>query len=352
MPHSPLIIVLSALLFFGLFSGTTVFRAPKPSPLVKVLPGLPATKSPGAVLWKALVTGDDRGFSRADKKTYYRLGLGHLFTPSGVHLATLQPLLKYFRNLTGFFAFIGLLSTFLPGLQALARVAWVKLVPGGAKHLWVFMTVMLLEGALVSWKLHPLSWTCSWLFLGLSWFAPPRWKVLWFMFAQMLLCWVLQQPFSIFAPLANLIATIPMMVLFPLTLLFAVIPSFFIHDWIEMALSWFHYSVLFFDQIHTFVPALMPHAGHLVLILAWLQLRDRQRWLLPILLLGLSAPVGTFKNPSPSLSKWEAVPVDGLWMDYLSCRQKWKGDRWEENCRPTRNVRRQKIKTKKLSYLR
>jgi|GEM_PF-5763483 len=352
MPPSPLIIVLSALLFFGLFSGPTVFRAPKPSPLVRVLPGLPKTKSPGAILWKALVTGDDRGFSRVDKKTYYRLGLGHLFTPSGVHLATLQPILKHFRNLTGFFAIIGLLSTLLPGLQALARVAWVKLVPGGGKHLWVFMGVMLLEGALVSWKLHPLSWACSWLFLGLSWFSPPRWRVLWFMFAQMLLCWVLQQPFSVFAPFANLLATLPMMILFPLTLLFAVVPSFFIHDWIELALTGFHCSVLYFDRIHAFIPVLMPHSGHLGFVLAWLQLQSRQRWILPVMLLALSAPVGTFKKTSPSLSKWEAVPVRGEWNKGLKCGNKWRGDRWEENCRPTRFVRRQKNKTKKLSYLR
>lgn len=351
MPRSPLIIVLSALFFFGLFAGPTVFRAPKPSPLLRVLPGLPEAKGPGAILWKALVTGDDRGFSRADKKTYYRLGLGHLFTPSGVHLATLQPVLKYFNNLTLFFALIGLISTLLPGLQALARVAWVKLVPGGAKHLWVFMGVMLVEGALVSWKLHPLSWTCSWLFLGLSWFAPPHWKVLWFMFAQMLLCWVLQQPFSIFAPVANLLATVPMMVLFPLTLLLAVVPKFFLHGLLEMALSWFHHSVLFFDQIHNFIPAFMPHAGHLLLVLAWLQLRDRQRWALPIIMLALSAPVGTFKKASPSLSKWEAVPV-GVWEVGLKCQNKWRGDRWDENCRPTRTARRQRMRTKKLSYLR
>jgi hypothetical protein len=351
MPHSPLIIVLSATLFFGLFQGTKVFRPPTPSPLVRILPGLPTNKSPGAILWKALVTGDDRGLSRIDKKTYYRLGLGHLFTPSGVHLATLQPLLRHFRNLTGFFALVGLLSTFLPGLQALARVAWVKLVPGGAKQLSVFMSVMLLEGALVSWKLHPLSWTCSWLFLGLSWFTPSRWRLLWFLLAQMLLCWVLQQPFSLFAPLANLIATLPLMLLFPLTLLFAVIPYFFIHTWIESALTIFHQSVLWFDQVHQFIPALSPHAGHLLLLMAWLMLRGRQRWSLALMLLSLSSPLQTFKKSSPSLSQWEAVP-SMFESERLSCRNRWREDRWEENCRPTRTVRRQRIKTKKLSYLR
>ena len=351
MPHSPLIIVLSATLFFGLFQGTQVFRPPRPSPLVRVLPGLPPTKSPGAILWKALVTGDDRGFSRQDKKSYYRLGLGHLFTPSGVHLATLQPLLKYLRNLSGFFALVGLLSTFLPGLQALARVAWVKLVPGGAKHLGIFMGVMLVEGALISWKLHPLSWTCSWLFLGLSWFAPPRWRLLWFILAQMLLCWVLQQPFSLLSPVANLLATLPLMFLFPLTLFFAVIPYFSIHAWIEKALTFFHQGVLWFDQVHRFIPALSPHAGHLLLILAWLMLRDRQRWILALMLLSLSSPLETFKKTSPSLSQWEAVP-SGHELDGLRCRNKWREDRWEENCRLTRTVRRQRIKTKKFSYLR
>ena len=351
MPHSPLIIFLSATLFFSLFQDTKVFRPPKPSPLIRILPGIPTNESPGAILWKALVTGDDRGLSRSDKKTYYRLGLGHLFTPSGVHLATLQPLLRYFKNLTGFFAFVGLLSTFLPGLQALARVAWVKLVPGGAKHLAVFMTVMLLEGILVSWKLHPLSWTCSWLFLGLSWFSPHRWRLLWFLLAQMLLCWVLQQPFSLFAPLANLITTLPLMLLFPLTLLFAVIPQFFFHTLIEAALTLFHESVLWFDQVHMLIPALSPHAGHILLILCWLVLRDRQRWVLPLILMGLSSPLETFKKTSPSLSQWEAVPY-GLESNGLRCLNKWREDRWEENCRPTRTVRRQRKKTKKFSYLR
>lgn len=339
-------------MFFGLFSGPTVFRPPKPSPLARVLPGLSRNKTPGATLWKALVTGDDRGFSRSDKKTYYRLGLGHLFTPSGVHLATLHPILKHFRNLSGFFVLIGLLSTLLPGLQALARVAWVKLIPGGPESLGIFMGVMLIEGALISWKVHPLSWTCSWLFLGLSWFSPARWRVLWFLLAQMLLCWVLQQPFSIFAPVANLMASIPLLLLFPLALLFAFIPSFFVHAWIETALGGFHQSVLWFDQIHTHLPPLIPHAGHLTLILAWLLLQGRQRWLLPFILLTLSAPTNTFKKSAASLSQWEAVPVNGIWEAGLRCRNKWKGDRWEENCRPTKSVRRQKRQTRKLSYLR
>lgn len=351
MPHSPLIIVLTATLFFGLFQGSKVFRPPTPSPLVRILPGLPLNKSPGAILWKALVTGDDRGFSRSEKKTYYRLGLGHLFTPSGVHLATLQPLLRYFKNLAGFFACVGLLSTFLPGLQALARVAWVRLVPGGSKKLPVFIGVMLLEGVFVSWKLHPLSWTCSWLFLGLSWFTQPRWRLLWFVLAQLLLCWVLQQPLSLLSPIANLLATLPLMLLFPLTLLFAVLPCFFIHAWIESALTIFHQSVLWFDQVHRFIPALSPHAGHLLLLLAWLILRDRQRWSLTLILLSLSSPLETFRKTSPSISQWEAVP-SSLESETLRCRNKWREDRWEEICRPTRSVRRQQIRTRKLSYLR
>lgn len=351
MPHSPLIIVLSAVFFFGLFQESRVFRAPKASPLSSVLPGLPITQSQGAILWKALVTGDDRGFSRMDKKTYYRLGLGHLFTPSGVHLATLKPFLKCFHNLSGFYALVGLLSTFLPGLQALARVAWVKLVPGGGKILGVFMSVMLLEGALVSWKLHPISWTCSWLFLGLSWFTPPRWRLLWFVCGQMLLCWVLRQPFSLFAPLVNLLATIPLLFLFPLALIFALFPCFFVHALIESALTCFHENILRFDKVHEFLPALSPHAGHLVLLLAWLVLRGRYRWSLALVLLTISSPLGTNKMTSPRLSQWEAVP-SRLDTDGLRCRNIWREDRWEENCRPTRTVRRQNLRTKKLSYLR
>jgi hypothetical protein len=116
-------------------------------------------------------------------------------------------------------------------------------------------------------------------------------------------------------------------------------------------LTIFHQSVLWFDQVHRFIPALSPHAGHLLLLLAWLILRDRQRWSLTLILLSLSSPLETFRKTSPSISQWEAVP-SSLESETLRCRNKWREDRWEEICRPTRSVRRQQIRTRKLSYLR
>jgi hypothetical protein len=153
------------------------------------------------------------------------------------------------------------------------------------------------------------------------------------------------------------------MILFPCALLFAPIPTFFIHPWIESALTLFHEGVLFCDRIHNTIPALSPHFGHLVLLLGWILLRGRQRRFLALLLIILSAPLETFKKSSPSSSRWEVVPTSHAtivatrgqtqhWSDGVSCRMKWRGDRWEENCRPTKRVRRQKIITKKLSYLR
>ena len=356
MRFIPLSIIVSSLIFFTLFVGKSHYRPRHSSRLAQLLPGLPsATSSSGALLWRALITGDDKGMSSKDKTTYYRLGLGHLFTPSGVHLATLNPLLKHLPSLSFCYALMALLCAYTPGLGALGRVAIAKAVPA-ARHSWpLFATVLLIEGWLFSWQAQPLSWTCSWLFLGLCWFSPQRLQAVWFLIGQMLLCWVFQQPLSLFSPVANLFAALPLALLFPAALLLSALPTTFVHGWLEAALTHFHNSVLWFDQIHLLVPPLSPHFGHVLCGVLWLTLPTRLRPGLGLGILLLTSPLGTQRLKAYSLSRWEIVPATSAvvvgsfnykasWSDGTKCQRRWKGDGWEENCRPPKRKAAKKTK--------
>ncbi len=361
MRFIPLFFMLSSLGFFWVFMGNpSLPRAQRPSPLVHLLPGIPSTPSPGAVLWKALVTGDDRGLSRENKKTYFRLGLGHLFTPSGVHLATLEPLLRFIPHLSWFYLLIASLGWQVPGLAALSRVAWLKAIPAGDRSWLIFASALLLEGMALSWRTHSLSWTCSWLFLSLCWFSPQRLRPLWFLLAQMLVSWVFQQPLSLLAPLANILAALPLALIFPMIFFLSPCPHFFLHAWAEKALTQFHHGVLWLDQSHHFLPALAPHAGHVICGLMWLLLPAKRRHWLALSLLLLLAPLELQKKKAYSLSQWEITPAPraqiikqekfkSVWSDGTKCQLYWKGDGWEEVCRSTIRKSGKRIKTRKPS---
>jgi len=231
MRYIPLFFLLSSLGFFALAKPNFF----KPHALGRAfhhrLPGLPQnTQTAGSYLWKALVTGDDSQFPRLEKRVYYHLGLGHLFTPSGVHLSYLSPLFKLFRYSGWLLVILALLGATHPDLLALSRVAWIKSLSKLSHLPSVFIIVLMLEGILNSWERSYLSWVCSWLFLGLSWFTPYYWRIPWFTLAQILLCWVLMQPFSTLAPVCNLLVSLPLVFLFPAVLISSFIPSFFLHD--------------------------------------------------------------------------------------------------------------------------
>lgn len=357
MNRNALIILTSSLFFFAWFSGAKPFRfIPKPS-YKTVLQGIPQDDHKGALLWRAIVVGDDKGFSRQEKHMYYQLGLGHLFTPSGVHLATLNPLWRLLPATTLIMFLVGLSMSWINGLGALARVSFAKAIPKSLFNFKSFSLIMFAEGALLSWNNHPLSWTCSWLFLGLSWFSPKDKRFLWFVLAQMTLCWVLLKPFSLLAPLMNFIVGIPLLVLFPVALVLSPFPILVLQTKLVLFFEMLHQFVIWVDQWHLALPPIKPHAGHLFIFLGWILTSGRVRIkVLPIILLLLSHPLNLFPNKSPSLNMWEYAPsqtsrvMNGIsFSEDWKCRQVWLEARWEVKCRPSKRGGK---KLKKLSLMR
>lgn len=172
------------------------------------------------------------------------------------------------------------------------------------------------------------------------------------MLGQLVLCWALMQPFSLLSPLANLIAGICMMLLFPLVLGLSFIPHFVLHQWVAILLDIFHQGVLRFDGVHSYLPALQPHAGHILFLTLWLCLRGKRRCWLALCCLLLSSPLDGVKKANHSMSRWEVVPFKsavylggGRYSDGVQCK-------WREGlrCRPPSGGRQKKLK--KLSLKR
>ncbi len=342
MNRYPLMILILSLCFFALFKSHSYRSHRTHFALASNLPGLPPPDSHSAILWRALVTGDDQGFNRQDKGRFYVLGLGHLFTPSGTHLATLNPILKHLRFLPLIYIFLGCLLTFRPELSALNRVVWLKSAPSSQKIFLLFLSLILLEGAFISWKSQGLSWSCSFLFLGLCWFTPKEWTPLWFISGQILLCWVFQQGYSLMAPLVGTVMNIALLLIFPIILVLSFIPPFWVHELALTALNLIYEFVLLIDKIHLYLPAIAPHFGHLALSVAWIVIKER-RWL-ALILFFLSAPSGPVIKNTESTSRFEALPSPEAYIEYLAgnsalysdglkCKIEFKNNIWRESCR-------------------
>ena len=362
-----LLLLLSTLLGMYAVSGHIHFRKSPASPLIKVLPGLPSTKNVGTGLWIAMITGDDRGIPKETKTIYYQLGLGHLFTPSGTHLAALSPLMRFIPKARFTFFPIALAGLFLPGFLALTRVAWMKGLSAHRKGLSFFCFFMIIEGVCYSWRVSPVSWLCSWLFLGLTYFAPRRTIVLWYLIGQMLLGWCFHQGFSLFTFPAALLLGIPLVLIFLPLFLASLVPWSILHGGLLWMLNCIHQGVVWVDTFHHIIPPLSLHAGHLMVGIALIMLpRQIKTHGLAALLVALSAPTGDWQIEKTQSSKWEIVaapdavithvsyrPTHTLtsWSDGSSCRHQLVQGIWNENCRAKKHARQNK-KFKKLSSLR
>lgn len=340
--------LLTAIFGFWIFQSVSFYSRQKSSPL-HALYGLPRVKTDAASLWRAMVTGDDNSLAKPLKQTYFRLGLGHLFTPSGVHLAVLKPIIRSWPSMRFFYPLLALFSMFCPGLLALGRVAWVKTFHQQTRHLCGFMMVLLLEGYLFSWERSPLSWVCSWLFLGLTIFAPRSLLWAWYLVAQMLLCWIWHQPFSWLALPANAILGTFLALFFPFLILGSFLPPTPLHSLLLSILDCWHNLVLKMDSLHRIVPGWYPHAGHIIIGALLLSGgRRHRRWSIALSLLMLSSPTGPWEKLNQSAPRWLATPaahafpksihsIQGKtlihWSDGTKCRAILRIGTWDEKCR-------------------
>lgn len=163
-------------------------------------------------LWESMLTGRTAPVARWIKDKYKSLGLNHLFTPSGFHLsAVLLPLMKLIKSerwqvVILFILAAGVFS--LSGQGALKRMALIKLQQRWFDQKSGFLVAMLMDMLFGSFFNSPLSFTYSFLFLGLI-YSGNSWLFLWFFFAQALIAYFQGELISplilIFSPLLNLI---------------------------------------------------------------------------------------------------------------------------------------------------
>ncbi len=314
-------------------------------------------------LWESILTGRSAPLSRYMKERYQKLGLNHLFTPSGFHLsAVLFPFLKFLKSINHrliFLFLIGVALIFLPGLGALKRMLLIKL----NQNIWGlhagFIIAMYLDILFGTFQNSALSFTYSFLFLGII-YAGFKGILLsiWFFIGQILLAYFQDLDISplllFFSPILNFGFAILMPILFLL--------SFPLWDW-QLSIGVFilrqlQWLVDQFALIIQKVPSLEINCV-LLLIIFFIIIR---RWKpVAVLFLFFCSGLNLDRQRNPNTSTNEFTPQSyvlkiaydkkdiRVYFEDGTCRLRLIRGIWWESCSPRRrsNVRK---KIKKLSY--
>lgn len=312
-------------------------------------------------LWESMLTGRSAPLAKWMKERYQRLGLSHLFTPSGFHIsAVLFPFMKIIPGKFHLFLilFLGLGVSFLPGMGALKRMLLIK---GHQKVLGLhlgFILALLLDMFWGSFQNGALSFTYSFLFIGIIYSrARGLSLIVWIFLGQILIAYFQNADVSplllIFSPILNFAFGISMPLLFILAFPlwhWQLWPGLFILKCLQTIVD-------SMAQVSMTLPQLEVHMGLLILIV--LCLRRKKSFILAGLLL-LSSSLNLDRSRTPSLPSNEtALQGKILRVVYTekeirvlrsdgNCRMKLVRGFWWENCSPKRGSRVKKLK--KLSY--
>lgn len=178
-------------------------------------------------LWESMLTGRSAPLATWMKSRYQQLGLNHLFTPSGFHLsAVLWPLMKFLPSpkhqiLVLILIALGLLC--VPGQGALKRMVQVKIHQKTFGFKFGFISALLMDVLFGSFQDGALSFSYSFLFLGIVYSGIKGFRlILLFFLGQVLLAFFQDAALSplilIFSPLLNFAFGISMPLLFLLAL--------------------------------------------------------------------------------------------------------------------------------------
>ena len=172
---------------------------------------------PTAALHYAILTGDKSKLRKKTRESFRKLFLLHFLTPSGLHLGFIITLLCCLSRkllwltpalflLDGFYAAKRVLFLFYLGFLKLPRT-------------WVFFCFFALDFLFGSFAKNPLSFSLSFLFLGII-YTGPGYRSLFFPFlaAQITVSFFLEQSFSLSGFILGLILTPLLIASFPLYL--------------------------------------------------------------------------------------------------------------------------------------
>lgn len=306
-------------------------------------------------LWESMLTGRAAPLSRMLKDKYKALGLNHLFTPSGFHLsAVLFPFLKLIKGKYHLYVLLllGFGLFFLPGLTALKRMLTIKTHQNVFGHHLGFILALLTDMMFGSFQEGALSFTYSFLFLGIMYSGLKSFSlIIWFFFAQIILAYFQNADVSpvllLASPVLNLLFGIAMPALFLL--------AFPLWDWqlftgigmIKILQS----VVTFFSNVSLHLPMIEIHS--VILILLCLFVFKKYQFAFAVFLF-VSSSLNLDRESIPALPSKEFVPQGKIvetfyrekdvlvYFEDGKCRMKLVQGFWFENCSPVRRSSRRK----------
>lgn len=314
-------------------------------------------------IWESMLTGRTAPLSRWIKDRYRLLALNHLFTPSGFHLsAVLMPIFKFIKNTKGqlfFMMTLGLGLFWVPGMGALKRMVLIKSHQKLFGLKTGFFMALLLDIFFGSFQDSTLSFTYSFLFLGIIYSGSSRVALIFLIFAgQMAIAFFQGTQVSplliILSPLLNLCFGFLMPALFALAL-----PMW---GWQVKSGLFLLNSLQWIVDLSAKAVSLFPFWEiHCITLVAFYCLFTNRRRFLYLLLIILSNTLNPSMNDIPSAAAYEYAPKGEIKKEIIKddkelvyfkdgkCERTLVSGMWWEKCSPLRKSTK-KNKFKKLSY--
>ena len=312
-------------------------------------------------LWESILTGRSAPVSGWIKIQYAKLGLNHLFTPSGFHLSALTTPLFCFikRNQFQFILLIiiSVLTYIFNVPSALKRMSLVKVHQKIFGIRFGFLMAFLLDIVTSISNISMISLTYSFLFLGIIYSGEKKgWIVILFFIGQILIAFnqelLISPLILLFSPILNLLFSLAMPFLFLL--------SWPLNDLqLKLGLSILkalqtcvELMAITIEAFPQFLPDLFS-----ILILFGLLVANKKMILFSLLL--SSSVLNLDLQKYPGTSTYEFIPQGPIkeikdsrffYSDGTCKRSLIKGFWWEK-CSPKRRGSIRKKTTKKLSYL-
>ena len=310
-------------------------------------------------LWESILTGRSAPLSKWMREKYSSLGLNHVFTPSGFHLsAILFPFMKIFKQQQHqlfIFLIIGIGLMFVSGMSALKRMVLIKSAQKITSLKTGFVIALLLDILFGSFQSNILSFTYSFLFLGIIYSGMEGLKLLIaFFFSQTLIAYFQDNDVSLLIILFSPILNFSFGLIMPLLFLLAA-PLW---DW-QLGCGIFLLKIVqalvdFSAYCISFMPTLEINIVTLVLIVFLIY----RKWKSAIaIMLCFSTSLNLSRTKIPHWGKYEFSPQGihvltkynerNVFVKFTdgSCRMMLVRGMWFENCSPLkRGSRKKKIK--------
>ncbi len=289
-------------------------------------------------LWESMLTGRVAPLPAIIKENFSLLALNHIFTPSGFHLSAIMgPMLRLIKFKPAQFFIIlsvGVVFIFIPGFLALKRMIFIKASQTILDLKMGFCLALLVDALVGTFQSGALSFTYSFLFLGLIYSGIKGVALLiWFFVAQILISFFNSQDISllllIFLPLINALFALALPLLFLL--------CWPLLEW-QLSIGLFILRMLkdVVEQIVVLVKIFPSFEIHIVTLIM-IALILIKRWKISLILLVVfSRSLNLDRARFPSMPKHEYVALE---MNH-SCRVKLVRGIWWKACSPSRKSRR------------